>query len=278
MASDDLLQAEARERPRIAAAAALAAVFTLGAPVVGGIVLADSPDNLPAAALYRHDHQAGLAVSSAMSVLGLIAVVLVLDFLYRAIRARNPQLPAQLRPLPWVGGLGLAALSIGIQVASVSKLGHFATDSTQTYDEAKAASDFGAFALVGIAAQLAFALSIVMISINAMRVGLLTRFLGYLGVISAALFILPLVPIPIVQVYWLGALAALFAGRMPNGVPAAWTSGQAEPWPTPAEMREARVRLAEERRGGDGGTTDADAADPVATATGAARRKRKKRR
>lgn len=280
MASEDILQSEARERPRAAVTAAIAALFTLAAPVIGGVVLKDAPDNVPGAALYRHAHQTGLAISTACSVIGLLAVVLVLDFLYRAIKARNPQLPAQLRPLPWIGGLGLAALSIGIQVVSASKLGHFATDSSQTYDEAKAASDYGAIAYVGIAAQLAFAFALVMISINALRVGLVSRFLGYLGVISAALFILPLVPIPIVQVYWLGALAALFAGRSPGGTPPAWRSGQAEPWPSPADMRDARVRAAEARRGsGQGGATDApDTPSAGLTASSGAPSKRKRKR
>ena len=74
-----------------------------------------------------------------------------------------------------------------------------------------------------------------MVSLSAMRVGLLTRFLGYLGIIAGVLTIIPLVPIPIVEAYWLLALAYLFSGRWPSGVPPAWTSGRAEPWPkTPA--------------------------------------------
>lgn len=285
MATEDLLQAEARERPRMAAAAALAALLTLAAPVIGGIVLKDAPDNVPGAALFRHAHQTGLAVSAACSVLGLVVLVLVLDFLYRATRARNPQLPAQLRPLPWLGGIGLAVLTIALQIVSTSKLAHFATHGSQTYDEAKAASNFGAVAFLGIAAQLALAFSIVMISVNAMRVGLLSRFLGYLGVISAVLFVLPFVPIPIVQVYWLGALAALFIGRTPSGVPPAWQTGEATPWPSTAAMRDARVRAAEERRGGDVAGEEAAAGGAAAAieqpggAGGAsARRKRKKRR
>ena len=64
-----------------------------------------------------------------------------------------------------------------------------------------------------------------------MRVGLLTRFLGYLGIIAGVLTIIPLVPIPIVEAYWLLALAYLLSGRWPSGVPPAWSSGRAEPWP-----------------------------------------------
>jgi hypothetical protein len=118
-----------------------------------------------------------------------------------------------------------------------------------------------------------------------MRAGLLTRFLGYLGVISGALFVLAFVPIPIVQVYWLGALAMLFAGRSPNGMPPAWRSGEAMPWPSAAEMREQRVRDAEARRGGGDDVVEGELAAPDdaaslgdAASPATSRRKRKKRR
>jgi hypothetical protein len=61
---------------------------------------------------------------------------------------------------------------------------------------------------------------------------LLTRFLGYLGIIGGVLTIIPLVPIPIVEAYWLLALAYLLSGRWPSGVPPAWSTGKAEPWPS----------------------------------------------
>jgi hypothetical protein len=118
----------------------------------------------------------------------------------------------------------------------------------------------------------------VTIAVVAMRVGLLTRFLGYLGAISAVLFVLPLVPVPIVQAYWLGALAMLFAGRSPSGTPPAWQSGEAIPWPSPADMREQRVREAEARRApGADDVVEGSVAEPAETA-GAAPAKRKKRK
>ena len=80
-----------------------------------------------------------------------------------------------------------------------------------------------------------------MICLNAMRIGLLTRFMGVLGIICGALIVLPLLsPLPIVQTFWLGALAALLAWRWPNGVPPAWTTGEAVPWPSQAKVRESR--------------------------------------
>jgi hypothetical protein len=276
MASAETLQAEARDRPRMAIAALVAAVFTLAAPIVGLVVLKDSPRNLVGQAIQRQQHLVGIALSAACSVVGLVAITLTLDFLLRATRRRRPDLPGQLRPLLWAGGIGLVVLLVALQVVATVKLNHFVDHGSQTYEEARKVNDQGAVAFLGILAQFAFAGAFVTIAVTAMRVGLLTRFLGYLGVISAVLFVIPLVPIPIVQVYWLGALAMLFAGRSPSGTPPAWESGEAMPWPSPAEMREQRVRDAEARRApGAGEVVEAPAAEPVATP---AKRKRKKRR
>jgi hypothetical protein len=278
MATAETLQAEARERPRMTIVAIAAALFTLAAPIVGLVVLKDAPDNLIGQTLQRQQHLVGIGLSAACSVIGLAAITLTLDFLLRATRARRPELPWQLRPLLWSGGMGLVILLIALQVVMTVKLNHFADQGSQTYEEARAVNDQGAVAFVGILAQFAFAGAFVAIVTSAMRVGLLTRFMGYLGVISAALFVIPLVPVPIVQAYWLGALAMLFAGRSPNGTPPAWQSGEAMPWPSPAEMREQRVRDAEARRGGDVEGSVAERPEPNGTGPSPATSQRKKRK
>jgi hypothetical protein len=281
MATAEILQAEARERPRMTIVAIVAGIFTLLGSLIGRIVAGSPPDNLPAALLFYREHQGSQYLSAACSVIGAIAIAFVLDFLYRAARARNPALPRQIRPLPWIGGIGVAVFTIVYQVTLAVNVDHFATQGSQTYEEARKAIDAGVPPWLGLFVQLALALAIVMISINAMRAGLLTRFLGYLGVISGALFVLAFVPIPIVQVYWLGALAMLFAGRSPNGTPPAWQSGEAMPWPSPAEMREQRVRDAEARRGGDveGSVFESDdEPDETGSSTATSQRKKRKRR
>jgi hypothetical protein len=124
----------------------------------------------------------------------------------------------------------------------------------------------------------------VIICLNAMRVGLLTRFMGILGIIVGILFVVPLAPgPPIVQSFWLGALAALFAGRWPRGLPPAWAAGRAIPWPSQQEMRERRQAGLVERGGTAAPEPDATgaAAAPAPAQRGAAasrKRKRKKRR
>lgn len=286
MATNDLLQAEARERSRVAIAAAVAALLMLAAAVAGIVAQQDAPDNLPAALLYRDDQKAGVLLSAVCSGLSSIALAVVLDFLLRATRARSAvATPGWVRPLPWLGGVGLAALVIAGQIVLVVKVAHFAADGTQTYQEARdllQAGDYRTLTYLTIVPQMAFAFGMVLVSLGAMRVGLLTRFLGYLGVISAILFVFPLVPLPIVQIYWAGMVAILLWPRFAGPrEPPAWRTTEPVPWPSAQELREQRVRAAEARRGrpvpepaddGDG----ADAA-PVADA-GRARRKRKKRR
>ena len=96
-------------------------------------------------------------------------------------------------------------------------------------------------------------------SLNAMRVGLLTRFMGILGMIVAATFLLPLDQLGIIRSLWLGALAALLLGRWPSGVPPAWSTGEAVPWPTQQDAREARARARAEEGDGDATPAAADA-------------------
>lgn len=84
------------------------------------------------------------------------------------------------------------------------------------------------------AGTIALAFAFVIISLNAMRAGLLSRFMGILGIIVGALIVLPLLPgIPIVEIFWLAAMGALFLGYWPGGRGPAWETGEATPWPTP---------------------------------------------
>ena len=132
------------------------------------------------------------------------------------------------------------------------------------------------------------AMGVVLVSLNAMRVGLLTRFMGFLGIFAGVLVIFPLVPIPIVEGFWLVALGFLFSGRWPSGLPPAWRSGRAEPWPSSQEMREQRMAAAGRKPsplGGFGRPKPAPtpapepvgASTPARTRSNTSKRKRKRR-
>ena len=92
---------------------------------------------------------------------------------------------------------------------------------------------------LGFGGTFALAISFVLVSLNAMRAGLLSRFVGIIGVIVGGLMVLPLLPggSSVIQVFWLGAVGALALNRYPGGRGPAWETGEADPWPTAAERR-----------------------------------------
>jgi hypothetical protein len=85
----------------------------------------------------------------------------------------------------------------------------------------------------------------ILVSLNAMRAGLLSRFMGILGIILGALYVLPLGPTPLLQIFWLGAVGMLFLDRWPGGRGPAWDAMAQVPWPTATEIAQHR-REAEE--------------------------------
>jgi hypothetical protein len=86
----------------------------------------------------------------------------------------------------------------------------------------------------------ALAFASVLVSINGLRAGVLSRFMGILGVILAFLYVVPVPPGPtVLQFLWFAALGGLFADRWPGGRGPAWESGEAIPWPGSAERRAA---------------------------------------
>ena len=95
------------------------------------------------------------------------------------------------------------------------------------------------------------ALSYVLVSMNAMRAGLLSRFMGILGVIVGALLVLPLLPGGgnFLQLFWVVALGFLFLGRWPNGRGPAWDVVEPVPWPTAADVQAARAAAADAEAG-----------------------------
>ncbi len=251
-------------------------------------------------------HGAVLTIASILQALGDLALVATLYHLYRATRGRRPELPAVFRYILMVGAIGAALVGTAVQAALppfglvfqglfASQLGKFFSSFGQTYQQAVDLFGSGPLRTVGLiqlGVTFALLVSIVFLSLNAMRVGLLPKLMGYVGVLIGILVLLPLASgVPILPAFWLLALAYLFSGRWPGRLPPAWRTGQAEPWPTLQEQREAAGRGAspsgEDASRGRGAAVPASAPAmpssesprPGAPARpGAARRKRKKRR
>lgn len=294
MSTADTLAEEDQGRRWAAPAAALGGALPLGAIALQFAGAKDVPHNQLGQAIYLNNHS-GIAIAGAiLQSLGILGTVFALLYLFRATRARRPQVPRVALPLLLAGGAVLVIATIVAQILLVNQAGKFVSQGNLTYQEFRDTFRSGSLAAAQIAPSLAGALfgaAIVVVALNAMRVGLLTRFMGYLGIFAGGIMVFSLLAagaaasaVPgsgILQPFWLIALAVLFARRWPNGQPPAWASGQAEPWPTAQEMREQR----EASGGGKPSRGRAPEPEPLPQAAvagpsrpGAARRKRKKRR
>lgn len=96
----------------------------------------------------------------------------------------------------------------------------------------------------GLAGRIGLAVALVYCSLWAMRVGLLSRFWGSLGMALGVAALLLLVQFCLIFFIYFGLL---LVGKLPGGRPPAWAAGEAVPWPTPGE------RMAKELEPKDGG-------------------------
>ena len=270
--ADETLADEQRRRIQAGAAAIAAGVLTIGGGVLAAVVYSDLPtvpllgamrerlnpvapaESLKARqVLFYSDNAFELIAVSIVLALAAAAIGLSLSHLYRSTKARRPELP-RAAVIAAVGGAVCVAVAGIVQVVGVSvEASSFANSATRNSQAARDALNSPlviASLFLRQVGVFALGLAFVLLSLNAMRVGLLTRFMGVLGIIVGVLFIVPLgSSLPIVQAFWLIALGALFLGYWPPGRPPAWATGEAQPWPTQQEIREARLG----QRAGEGG-------------------------
>jgi hypothetical protein len=243
---DDQLLYESRVRTRQAVIAALAAVLLVGAAALQLSGPHTKVDELTLDLITAHKRFPIDVIGAVVNGFGLCALAATLAFLFQISRARNRDLRPFLRWLAVVGGVVAGISGIAYAIVIAGKASDFVAHGTQTYEQANHLTNTAgllALPFLGQAAALILAVGFVLISLQAMRVGLLTRFMGYLGIFTGILVLFPIgSPVPVVQGFWLLAVAYLLSGRWPSGVPPAWRSGRAERWPTQQELREQRGR------------------------------------
>lgn len=286
--AEETLASEARGRPRAAAAALAAALLILASYIGSGLAFADAPRatlldavglgaqpgpvgsaqslKIPFYEFYADRGPALIAASTARAI-GFLLVGFALTFLARAVRARSATFPKAALYIPMIGGVLSAISYVASPVGTLASVNSF-LDGPRTVDaaaEVVSSTAVATAALIGVVGGFALALGLVLVALNAMRVGLLTRFMGVLGILAGVLTFIPIgSPLPVVQCFWLGALGVLILGRWPGGSPPAWRTGRAEPWPTQQDLREER-----ERRSA-GATADAEPVAAVAAPSGRA--------
>ena len=293
---------EARHRMRAALAAAIAAIGILAGQIIEQAVIAGAPklpllDGLQklaapgsvleqkagqvAVAQFLDDNALGMIGSRAITAIGYFALAYAVTFLAAATRARRPQFARWAFYLPIVGAVlfGVAWIAWGFgRVADAREL----LDSPGTIADVQDIGDTGisraSEVLLGPAA-LVLTVGMVLVSLNAMRAGLLTRFMGALGMVAAALQVIQYgAGIPLVLAAWLVGLTALYLGRRPGGDPPAWSTGRAEPWPSARAVAEARKAEQEKEAEPAAGTAAEPQREPVPAGAHPATSKRKRKR
>lgn len=231
------LEWEARNAPRAAAAAFLAVALTVANVAIQASI--GRPDDEREALLLVDRHHSEFFLGLGAQVVTYFLVAAALFYLLRATTYRRPETP---RFAPGLLVLAPVLLAIGAlfnQLELNDIADQFQASASQKEDRAEDLledqSVLGRAVLQG--GGLCLALSFVITSLSAMRAGLLSRFMGVLGMIVGGLLILPILPGSTVQIFWLAALGVLFIGRWPNGRGPAWESGEAVPWPSAAELR-----------------------------------------
>ena len=242
----EVVASEGQFRSRIAGLFVLSgALIFFGAVLVG---IGNSPPlrfpgtNEIADLLYWGNHPGTTIGGGVVAATGYLLIVPPLTFLVRAAQNRQAPIPRIVPALVIAGGVLMAVSSVGLSVLAVVTSNKFSDHTGLSYAEADKLLKwkvFLPFSAAGLLGSFALAFSMLMTSLNAMRVGLLTRALGYTGILAGGLMVFRITPLPVVQLAWLVCTGAVIAGRWPGSPLAAWASGEARPWPTAAELRAA---------------------------------------
>jgi hypothetical protein len=233
---------------RPVALATLASILLIAAAIVvagQGIGSGDGDSEL----LRNIDaHRSAQLISSILQAVGVGLLAAPLYYLFRAADARSEAMRSQLVGVVIAAPLFLAVLAILSGLSNLEAASTFVSDEVPRLmakgvalgsDRANEVagdtlSDASLRALAagfGLGGQIGFVVAMFYTAMHAMRVGLLTRFWGSLGMaLGAVSFIFFQFTL-----LWFVYLGFLIAGLVPGGKPPAWSSGEAEPWPTPGE-------------------------------------------
>jgi hypothetical protein len=238
-----ILERERRWAPLAGAAAILAAPLYILSVVV------DQSGPIPSSGLeterYRLIEANNADLIGAVVLRGLAFLVLCIPLLYlfRAAQARSDRVSGPMVGFVFIGPVLLAAQGVVAwiaqgQVASdfVAQAGPGGDIYTLLEDLIDDSSAFDVATNLLFPAILGLLVAMIYVPLQAMRVGLVTRFFGTLGMAlgAAVIFIVPAVALITIAVWFL-YLGLITLDRVPGGRPPAWAAGEAVPWPRPGE-------------------------------------------
>jgi hypothetical protein len=194
-------------------------------------------------------HALSLITGSFMAAIAVGGLTLILLLLLQATRFRRPETWSAAYPLVLYGGIAVAVVSLAHQVVSAIETHSFAVGHDFTSHAVDKALTTGAgnqiAAYLGLISGLALAAGMIGVMINALRVGLIPRWMSILGMFTALLIVLPIggAELQVVPAFWMVMMGILYIGKWPNAEPPAWLAGEARPWRRGTGSRAPRGRL-----------------------------------
>jgi hypothetical protein len=249
---DAQLAWERRFARPVAAAALISLAFGVAAQVLSATTANPREGGERAALINLSEHADQAVAATVLQALSVCFLAAVLFYLLRCVRHRRPEnVPAAVQPLILLAPVLVTVGGVVSELEVIDIADRFTASGART--EARADDLLGARSTVpvfiGFGGNIALGFCLVMVNLHCMRVGLMTRFLGIIGIVVGALYVLPIFAGPLIlQVFWLGAVIAILIGRWPGGRGEAWTTGEPGLWLSAAEQR--RQQMREERAAG----------------------------
>ena len=258
----EVVEAESGFAGRIAASAAVAAIFWIAALVTSAQAGANA-DNYLSSLVGLQNRMGPASLAGITKGLAVVAMISPVIFVLRAAAARGANIPRMAPGLVVVGGILFAITSTIQPILLVQMSKDFANKSGLSFDEYKHLFQAGIPTLIGVGiflGSVCLAFGVVIASLRAMKVGLFTRFIAMVGVVAGlgllppeiiGTFVGPGVVLFIFSVAtWFLMVAAIASNTWPAGRPPAWDDGEAHPWPTAAERREEALAAKEAKNNG----------------------------
>ena len=232
------------------------------------------------------DANAGvLMLSSLLNALAALLMCIPLLYLFKAAQARSDRVSQAMVGFVFIGPVLLALRSLLSAVSQNQIASDFVAQASPGGDIYTLLDDLAEASTVAevagslfFPAVLGLVVAMVYISLQAMRVGLVSRFFGTLGMAlgGALVVIAPQLSLLAIAI-WMGWLGFIYLDRVPRGRPPAWVAGEAIPWPKPGEQVPEPAADVIEGDATEAFAASADSADNAARRQRARKKKRKRR-
>lgn len=179
-------------------------------------------------AKFQVDHANETILVAGLRGIALFLLIPIVLFLFRGARDRGGSLARWLDPLV-ITCLAMAAfLTIAEGVLQVQAF----KAASPEYVPAAILDEFGSSDLLAATSirgflSIGIGIPIALASIQALRLGLLPRILGFMGVLVGLLFVIVIDPSGLIRAIWFALVAWTIAGRLPSGPVEAWVTGKA---------------------------------------------------